>query len=897
MGVAVAEPVTPSPTERKWARELDAAGRREKEWRKEAEKVVDLYRGTDAKRNSFNILWANTEVLRPSLYSNPPKPDVRRRFRDVDPVGKAVAEILERGLYVVVDHYCVDTAFKADVLDALIVGRGVSWVRYIPKISRSESAREAKTDDEDSSASVEEYEESLDYEQTWPEHVDWKDYRQGEGDAWEIVPWVGRRHALTKDDATDQFGEDAIAGIEFTAPKDEKGKPLDSDSQVIKVADFWEIWDKGSGKVFFLHETTPRIIYPLATPNGEPPLTFRDFFPCAEPLRIVENIASQLPIPMYRLYEQQARELDRISGRINKLVDAMRLRAVYDSSLSEMNDLVNSGDNDMIPAANAARWRDVGGIEKAISWMPIGPAATVLEQLNKARDACKSAIYEIIGISDIMRGSSLASETATAQNLKQQNGSIRLRRMIAEVQRYVRDTLRLTSEVMATKFEKETLAQMTSLNFPTNADKQQVQARIQQAIMAAQAAHPPVVPTGQAAGVPSPPVPQGAPPASSQNQGAPPQASAPQPTQTPAPSPPPVPPDIQAMLKMPSWEDILAVLRNDPLREYRVDVETDSTIASTLQDDMGALTQMLTGLGQMMQTMAPLVGEGALPMEAAKEIVLAVARRAKLGLAVEDALEKMQQPPPKPPPPDPSLQVAQIKAQADQAIAQMREQGEMQRAQMQHQATLTKASGEAQASQMGSDKEAQHQAALDAMQKQHEQALEAAKLQAENLRKATELETQRQIADANNATQMRIAEMAAESKAALASQQQAHDRQMAALMPEAQTKGGDAKPEGAESEGEPLVADYKSAESDDVVAQAMMPIMHAVAASVARPKKVKRDKAGKVVGLEHDTAGMAPPPQNAKMSDLVPLMTQIAYHISKPKTVMRDESGKITGVE
>ena len=72
----------PDAKAQKWADEIEAAGKREKEWRTEAQKVVDLYRGTDAKRNSFNILWANTEVLRPSLYSNPPKPDVRRRFRD-----------------------------------------------------------------------------------------------------------------------------------------------------------------------------------------------------------------------------------------------------------------------------------------------------------------------------------------------------------------------------------------------------------------------------------------------------------------------------------------------------------------------------------------------------------------------------------------------------------------------------------------------------------------------------------------------------------------------------------------------------------------------------------------------------------------------------------------------
>ncbi len=94
---------SPEKEARRWLLEIQLATKREKEWRDKGQKIIDIYRGTKARRNSFNILWANTETARPALYNSPPKPDVRRRFRQDDMLGKAVGEVMERGL-----SYCTD---------------------------------------------------------------------------------------------------------------------------------------------------------------------------------------------------------------------------------------------------------------------------------------------------------------------------------------------------------------------------------------------------------------------------------------------------------------------------------------------------------------------------------------------------------------------------------------------------------------------------------------------------------------------------------------------------------------------------------------------------------------------------------------------------------------------
>lgn len=124
---------------------------------------------------------------------------------------------------------------------------------------------------------------------------------------------------------------------------------------------------------------------------------------------------------------------------------------------------------------------------------------------------------------------------------------------------------------------------------------------------------------------------------------------------------------------MPTWEDILGVMRSDKRRQYKIDVETDSTIAGTMSSDMQGLSQVLQAIAGTMKELAPMVAEGVLPVDAAKEVVMAVIRRARMGMAVEDAFDKMQ--PPKPPK-DPNagkaeaaMQQVQAKAEADIHVA------------------------------------------------------------------------------------------------------------------------------------------------------------------------------------------------------------------------------------
>lgn len=650
-----------------WKRELQLADKREKPWRDEADKIIKRYRGEEKKKNRFNVLWANTEILRPAIYNTKPNPDVRRRFRDTDPLGKAVSEVLERSLYVICDDESTEIGLRNDVLDSLLPGRGLSRVRYKAKLSEMEDSGDAE----------------LEFEQACVEHVDWRDYREGYARTWDEVPWVAFRHKLTKEDAHKQFDEDKLTLIEFTTPTtDEERTQRDDTSDSVKIAEFWEFWDKQTKTVFFTQEQAPSLLYPKDNPNGQSPIEFPGFFPCPNPLMLIENTGTRIPIPHFSLYQSQADELDKLSGRIDRIVDKLRLRGIYDSTLDEIQNLMDSGDNELVPVENAAKWMSAGGIEKAISWMPVEQAAQVLLALNESRDKQKAIIDELTGISDIIRGVTDANETYGAQQLKSNYASVRLQRMQKEVQRYARDLLRLLAVVVAEKFGPDTLAAMTDLHFPTQQEKQDLQRRAQQAQMPPQPGMPP---------------------------------------------PQPIDP---ALLQIPCWDEIMGLMRSDKMRLFRIDIETDSTIAGVLDSDMKGITEVMAGISAMLTEMGPIVQSGALPVDAAKELVMAVIRRARLGMAVEDAFEKMKAPQPPPPPVDHTIQVAQIKAQSDEKIAQMRMQSDNDKTKLQAQSDQMHQSLEAQRNQLSEqlkhDRE-QSSAALQAQTETYNAHLDAQK--------------------------------------------------------------------------------------------------------------------------------------------------------------------------
>ena len=83
-----------------------------------------------------------------------------------------------------------------------------------------------------------------------------------------------------------------------------------------------------------------------------------------------------------------------------------------------------------------------GGLKGSIDILPIDMLANALLSCYRARDDIKSQIYELTGISDIIRGQTAASETATAQQIKGQYAGLRLRSMQEDVAVFASELIR-----------------------------------------------------------------------------------------------------------------------------------------------------------------------------------------------------------------------------------------------------------------------------------------------------------------------------------------------------------------------------------------------------------------------------------------------------------------------
>ena len=79
-----------------------------KPWEERVRKILKKYRDDKRAKGEaarFNVLWSNVQTLKAATYARTPRPDVSRRFRDNDPVGRVASLILERALDFEVRNY------------------------------------------------------------------------------------------------------------------------------------------------------------------------------------------------------------------------------------------------------------------------------------------------------------------------------------------------------------------------------------------------------------------------------------------------------------------------------------------------------------------------------------------------------------------------------------------------------------------------------------------------------------------------------------------------------------------------------------------------------------------------------------------------------------------------
>jgi hypothetical protein len=466
--------INPVAEAKRWKNELKQAKREDETWCKRGKKIVKRYR--DDRTQSFtskryNILWSNIQTMLPALYGRTPRAQVERRWKDKDPVARTAATILERVLQYEIDNNAdFDHSIKLAVMDRLLPGRGVNWVRFESKSVETinegmEKPESEVTEDYSDTQGVEMYggQPEKNIETTPVDYVYWEDFRCTPARTWEEVTWCARRVYMSKDEVVERFGEE-FKNINLTHIPQGLDDMLKSgfnkaDAEAMKKAEIWEIWDKGSECVYWVAEGEDKLLDHKYNPYG-----LDNFWPLPRPLFATQTTDTLVPVPDYVLYQDQADEIDKLTNRIALLIEALKVVGVYDASQAGIQRMLTEGfDNQLIPVDSWAAFSEKGGVKGTIDFLPLDQTVMALQQCYQAREQAKQVVYDVTGLSDIIRGSSVASETATAQQIKGQYASMRLKRMQMDVAVFASELLRIKAQLMCDLYSPENLIEMSGI--------------------------------------------------------------------------------------------------------------------------------------------------------------------------------------------------------------------------------------------------------------------------------------------------------------------------------------------------------------------------------------------------------------------------------------------------
>ena len=442
----MADEYNPVQVAERWLQELKMAKREDEKWVQRGKRIIKRYRDDRGESNGskrYNILWSNVQTLFPSMYGRTPQVQVERRHKDQDPVGRTASQILERAIQYEIDNYTdFDNAMRAAILDRLLPGRGVAWVRFETKDVTTSDGQQMPQ----SFATV--------------DTVYWEDFRCSPARTWDEVTWVARRVYMSKQDGMQRFGE-KFADVPLTH------EPIGLDEMVrngedvahLKKAQVWEIWDKSLMQVCWVAEGCQHALDQIDDPYG-----LDSFWPCPKPLYATQTTDKLVPVPDYSLYQDQAEEIDLLTQRINLMIKALKVVGVYDASQAGVQRMLSEGvDNTLIPIESWAVFAEKGGIKGTVDFLPMEMVVTTLQQCYAAREQAKQVIYEVTGLSDIVRGASVASETATAQQIKSQFASLRLRDMQRGVAVFASEIMRIKGQLMADLYSPQQLIEMSGI--------------------------------------------------------------------------------------------------------------------------------------------------------------------------------------------------------------------------------------------------------------------------------------------------------------------------------------------------------------------------------------------------------------------------------------------------
>jgi hypothetical protein len=466
---------TPSDQARRWGLEFAAA--RNTPWKKYKEqgrKVVHRFlddkRGEDISvgelQSKLNLFHSNVIILQSMLYGKLPKVEVDRTFSDAeDDEARVAAVILERMLNQDIQAAGEDyaTVLRSALQDRLLPGQGSARIRYDYK---GDTVQHEAIENEDGEEQAPAYEEES-IEEEWVEtiYVHWQDKLWSPARTYSELRWQAYRSFLNYDELVKRFGEDVAKKLPSKPAASTKAdRDGGEDKEVECQTEVWEIWDKSKKEVHWFVEG-----YEETLDKQPDPLELPGFWPEPPPMTANLTTTRYMPRADFALAQDLYNEIDKLQTRISILTDACKSIGFYDKQNAGIKRAMEEGvENDLIPVDNWAMYAEKGGAKGVVDWVPLENVATTIATLTEQLNLKIQQLYQITGMSDIMRGASQPYEAAATSNAKVQFASIRVQAIQEDFARFASDLQAMKVHMIQTVFQPYCIKEQSNIMYTTD---------------------------------------------------------------------------------------------------------------------------------------------------------------------------------------------------------------------------------------------------------------------------------------------------------------------------------------------------------------------------------------------------------------------------------------------
>lgn len=606
----------------------------------------------------YNLLWSNVQTQLPMLYSRLPEPYIARRFGNRDPVARMAGTLAERATMVDLEADDFDDQAERLALDYLIVGRGALRGIYESSVvnSRIPVREENREDGEpvfmtETGATipgdmVERDQRGLFVidpvttdERAPLQYWFWRDLLIGPGRTWKDIQqkgWLSWTSYMTRADVAHRFGAAAAKKLSYTyspfsTHEKKAGRKAQSDGRT-KLARVDEIWHARSRQIFWIGEGSERLL-----DKETDRLDLVGFYNTPRPLVATTGNNGFVPTPDYAEYRSQAAEMDQITAKIETIMEEIRAGGVYDLSIPSLGSALRKKQSSWTGIDNWAAFASSGGMKGSVQDFDNKAKIEAVLALYQHRQATKRDADEVAGIIDLFRGQQTQEDETLGQSeMRAATGGLRINDKQRDFQRYLSDALRIKTEIIVSQFDSQRLLQMADapalIQESPDVSRVTLMAESDQFKQAAQQNPNLIIGAQQAL-----------------------QAAVVQQTNL--------------------IQQAVAMLQNDRMRTFKLDIETDATVALDENMEKQQAGEFVKVVGDFLERVfsSEAIGQNPELKPLAGEMLMFVVRRFKIGRSLEQKIEEtikgLITAPQQPQQPDPLTLDVQRQAKDDQMDA------------------------------------------------------------------------------------------------------------------------------------------------------------------------------------------------------------------------------------